>query len=150
MTKKYIEEGKKLEKAIDIAIESFKKYPPKDFNQENLDHVIKCYLEFKDSIFKCEPQFLNLSSLKYTISDVFTYFLEGSGPNVEFFWKKIKNNNLDYERKNPLDKILKRGKIKNDIEYQLVIDMIPVAEQSGLISKDQEKALSEMLGKYEN
>jgi len=150
MTKKYIEEGKKLEQAIDIAIESFKKYPPKDFNQANIDHVVNCYLEDKRSIFNCESKFQNLSSLKYTITNVFTIFHESSGPGVEYFWQKLKENKLDYERKNPLEKILKRGKIKNDIEFQLVIDMIPVAEQVGLISLDQEKALNEMLGKYEN
>ena len=150
MTKKYIEEGKKLEKAIDIAIDCFKKYPPKDFTQEHINHFVSGYQDYKDSIFNCESKFQTIVSLKYTINDVFIYFQEGSGEAAEIFWTTLKEKNLNYKRKHPIDKILKRGKIKNDIEYQIVIDLIPVAEHTGLISKDQEKALNIMLGDYEN
>ena len=80
---------------------------------------------------------------------MFTYFQEGSGPTVEYFWQKINEAGLDYVRENKLEKILKRGNIRGRIEYDYVTDMMVVAEQLGMVSKEEAQQLSNMLGAYE-
>ena len=63
--RKYDEEAIRLAKAIDNAIESFRKYIPKDFKQEDIDHVISCYNEWKINVLNPQPKFKNITSLKY-------------------------------------------------------------------------------------
>ena len=146
----YQEEANKLITAIDIAIEAFKLECPPDFEKRHQEHTISCYTNLKESCLNPDAQFRNLASLKYSINDVFTYFQEGTGKTVEYFWKKIDEANLDYKRENKLEKILNRGKIKGRIEFDYVTDMIVVAEQVGMTSKEETIKLSVMLGEYES
>ena len=145
----YQEEATKLAAAIDIAIEAFKEECPSNFNKSQQEHFIATYTEWKERCLNPDPQFKNLTSLNYSINDVFTYFQEGTGNTVEYFWNKIQEEGLDYERENKLEKILKRGKIKGRIEYDYVTDMIVVAEQVGLTTPEESIKLGEMLGEYE-
>lgn len=145
----YDTEANKLAKAVDIAIDSFIKYPPQDFTKENVDHFVKTYSEWKESILNPEPKFRKIASLKYHIQDVFTYFQEASGQTVEYFWKQLDNENLGYVREDKLRKILSRGKIKGYNEYTLVVDSIVVAEQEKRITKQEAQQLAEMLGEFE-
>lgn len=146
----YQEEVEKLLKAIDISIESFKTYPPKDWTPDIVKMVTSNLEKDKLRIINAEPKYRTLASLKYDIEAVFTYFQEGAGETVEYFWNKILEINLDYKRENKLEKILKRGKIRGRIEYEYVTDMIVVAEQVGMTSEEEIKRLSEMLGEYES
>lgn len=146
----YQEEANKLAAAIDIAIGAFKTECPADFDSSHQEHVISCYADYKEKCLNPEPQFRNLTSLKYLINDVFTYFQEGTGKTVEYFWCRIKEVGLDYIRENRLEKILNRGKIKGRIEYEYVTDMIMVAEQVGLITNEESITLSTMIGEYES
>ena len=107
------------------------------------------YKESKNNVIIPEPQYKNLASLKHHIQDVFTYFQEGSGDTVEYFWNRIIEENLDYKRENKLEKILKRGKIRGRVEYDYLTDMILVAEQVGLSTKSETEKLSNMLTEYE-
>ena len=47
MRQNYETEAIKLAKAVDIAIDSYTKYPPKGFSQENLDHVVNLHLRYR-------------------------------------------------------------------------------------------------------
>ncbi|PTB97354.1 hypothetical protein C9994_03200 [Marivirga lumbricoides] len=145
----YQEDVEKLFKAIDISIESYKTYPPKDWTQDIVKMVTSNLEKDKLSIINAEPKFRTLASLKYDIEAVFTYFQEATGETVEYFWKKIDEAGLDFKRENKLEKILDRGKIRGRIEYEYVTDMIIVAEQVGMTSKEETKRLSDMLGNYE-
>ncbi|MBK6398413.1 MAG: hypothetical protein IPF75_09140 [Bacteroidetes bacterium] len=149
MRQNYETEAIKLAKAVDIAIDSYTKYPPKGFSQENLDHVVNLHYEWKNSILNPEPKFKKLASLKFEIQNVFTYFQEGTGDTVEYFWRQLSKENLGYVREDKLRKILDRGKIKGRIEYELVIDSIVVAEQEERITKQEATQLSEMIGEFE-
>ncbi|WP_339718124.1 hypothetical protein [Cyclobacterium amurskyense] len=115
--RKYQEEASKLAAVIDIAIEAFKVECPPNFEKRHQEHTVSCYANWKESCLNPEPQFRNLASLQYSINDVFTYFQEGTGNTVEYFWKKIDEAQLDYKRENKLEKILNRGKIRGRIEY---------------------------------
>ena len=152
MTKKrtYQEEVEKLCKSIDIAIDSYKTHPPKDWTPDIVNMVTSNLEKDKFRRIDAEQKIKTLASLKYDIKAVFTYFQEGAGETVEYFWNKICEANLDYKRENKLEKILNRGKIRGRIEYEYVTDMIVVAEQVGMTSEEETKRLSEMLGEYES
>lgn len=150
MTKRsYEEEAIKLSKAIDIAIESFEKYPREIWTKKTQVHIIGCYREWKEMALNPKPEFRKIVSLNYIINDTFTIFHESDGKDVEYFWKQIKANNLDYVREDKLWKIIKRGKIKNRIEFEYVTDLIVVAEQENRITKSNAEKLAEMVGEFE-
>ena len=145
----YDEEVRKLFKAIDIACDAFRNHPPHLLKEKDVKHAINVYKDMKDLISKSEGKFRTLASLKYDVDVVFTFFQEASGDTVEYFWKRIKEENLGYKRVNKLDKIFNRGKIKDDIEFNFVSDIIVGAEQDGTITREEAIKLSDMLGEFE-
>ncbi|TPE42633.1 hypothetical protein [Pontibacter mangrovi] len=147
--KSYQEEVDRLFKAIDLSIEAYTKYLPEGWTGGVLKMVISNLEDQKKRILGAEKKFRTIASLKYEIEAVFTYFQEASGEAVEYFWKRINEEGLAYERENKLEKILKRGKIRGRIEYDYVNDIIVVAEQTGLTTIDETRQLSQMLGEYE-
>jgi len=150
MKKNYDTEAQKLVKAIDIAIESYIKFPPDGFTKEVLDHVVNLHKEWKDSVLNSERKFRTLASLKYDIEGVFTYFLEGRGEAVEYFWQQLNQENLGYIREDKLRKILDRGKIRGRVEYELAVDSIVAAQQEGRITAKEAEELSRMIGIFES
>ncbi|MBF4466833.1 hypothetical protein [Flavobacterium sp. LC2016-12] len=146
---KYKEASENLAKAIDVAVETLKKKPPKDFDEAQTLHFANCYLKWKEDALNPEPQFRNLSSLKYVVEDVFTYFQEGHGECVEEFWKEIKAQNLPYKRENKMIKIIRRKKIKDIHEYDFVIDVIVPYEQEGFINHDEVILLNDLTAQFE-
>ena len=157
-SKKYIEARDNLIKAIDLANEALLKYPNGKEKQEFvydgisytvLERTIKWLNEVKKRRLNEEKKYETLQSLKYSIEDVFTYFQEAAGPDVDEFWRLIKEANLPYERENKLEKIMTRGRIRNDIEYDYVIDTIVPFQQEGILSNEDVKKLNEMIEKFE-
>jgi hypothetical protein len=148
--KTYQEEVEKLCKSIDISIDSFTTHPPKSWTPDIVKMVISDLEKDKLRRMNTEPKFRTLASLKYDVEAVFTYFQEGSGETVEYFWNKIRQANLDFERENKLKKILNRGKIRNRLEYEYVTDMIVVSEQIGMTSETETKILNKILDIYES
>ena len=146
---KYVEASNNLVKAIDIAIKVFNDYPPKIWNESQLRHVINVYSGWKEELINPQPQYINMTSLKYSIEEVFTYFQEGSGQTVEMFWQKIKETDLPYKRENKLAKILKRKKIKDDIEYDFVTDVIVPYQQEGLVDESDIILLNGLISDFE-
>jgi hypothetical protein len=138
-----------LAKVIDISIDSFKKYPPKDLTSAQIDQIKNTYLGYKHDILYPHPQYENLKSLRYSINDIFIYFQESSGSDVEYFWQQIIKNELPYKRENKLLKILKRQKIKNDIEYNYLIDVLVPYIQQGIINIHEEVILKKLIVEFE-
>jgi hypothetical protein len=139
----YKDESEKLAKAIDIAIDAFNKYRPEK-------ETINGYEMWKTMALNPEPPYKKLASLNYLIEYVFTYFQEGGGEIVEYFWKRIAEEELDYKRENKLQKILYQGKIKSRIQYEYIQDIFVVAQQEGMISPAQADQLAQMLERYES
>ena len=96
-----------------------------------------------------KPQFRNLQSLTQLKNAFFTYYQEGAGEDIEAFWKKVKERQLDYKRENKLLKILKRQRIKDQHEYDFITDVIVPYQQEGLISDEEVRKLNEFLADYE-
>jgi hypothetical protein len=138
-----------LIKAIDIAIDSIQKYPPKGFEPVHVTHFVNTYAEAKKSLLNLESRFQNKTSISILESEVFIYFQEGTGNAVDYFWSKVKEEHLPFKRVNKLAKVLKRDKIKNQIEYDFIIDVLVPYQQEGLISKDEVDRLNEMISNFE-
>ncbi|RNI23119.1 hypothetical protein [Rufibacter latericius] len=149
MKRDYNSEAEKVARAIDIAIESFSKYPPTGFNEAHVNQFIKVYSENKESALNPLPQYRKLASLKYIVNDILIFFQESKGEAVEVFWKKVNQENLGYKREDKLRKILDRGKIRGRIEYELAVDSIVAAEQEGRITKEEASLLGELIGAFE-
>ncbi len=138
MSKKVYEaEAELVVKIIDIAIESFNSVPPKDFNERDVKQFVDVYLDYKNDTINPLPEFKNTTSLNYIKNDILTYFQEAHGATVEYFWKKVYDNNLPIKRINPFEKIIKRGKIKNHMEYDTVIDLFPSLLENKTISDEK-------------
>ena len=148
MRKDYDTEAMKLVKAVNTAIESFQKFPPSDLTNENVNQVISVYSEWRHSILNPEPAFKKIASLNHYVQQVFTYFNEGNGETVEYFWKQLKVEQLGYPREDQLRKAINRGKIKHRMEYDLVVDNLVIAEQEQRISQHEAEQLNEMLGAF--
>ena len=150
VTKKYEEEVEKLVKAIDIATEAYEKFKPSEYTDGQMTLVTMGLNQFKQLALNPEPQYKKLASLKCLISDFLIPFQEGVGKHVEYFWNKVAEERLGYKRENKMEKILARGKIKDRIEYDYVIDSWILAQQSNLINEQQAALLSDMVSIFEN
>lgn len=149
-SKKYIEARDNLVKAIDLANEVLLEFPH-GRTQEDVDGSVEFNNYRKDLALNAAKEFQTMQSLNYLIEDFFIYFQEGVGrPDVDEFWRRIKEANLPYVRENKLEKIMKRGRIRNDIEYDYVIDTIVPFQQDGILSEEDVKKLNEMIEKFEN
>ena len=146
---KYFEEAKALSEVIEIAIESLQKIPPKDFNESHLNHVISNFVQIRQSILKPEPRYQNSKSLAYAKVDVLTYFQEGHGETVNYFWKRVAERELGFKRENKLHRILKSGKIRNEAEYNFVIDTLLPYEHEGLMDVSQVTILNRLIETFE-
>ena len=147
--KKYLKRSQELLKAIDIAVKVFQDFPPEDFEEEHIRITVESYEGMKETILHAEPQFQNMQSLRYDEEAVFTYFNEAAGTTVSEFWKQIKAAELNFQRDNKLEKIFKRQKIKDDHEFQYVIDVMVPFQEDGLITVEQADLLNKWLGDYD-
>ncbi len=145
----YDTEAKRLILAIDIAIDSFEKFPPPELDEAQLNWVIHVYRFRRDLVEHPEPQFRALDSLNYMIHDVLTYFQEAKGNIVEYFWHEIEANGLQYVREDLMRKILERGHLINDIEWNYAKDQIVEAAQMGRITDAESKQLGRMIYEFE-
>jgi len=142
---KYSILAEQLAKAIDIANEAIQKFPPKGWNEGIIKHVTNMQNERKEDALK----YKNMSSLKELIHMALTRFQEGGGADVEYFWSKIKEQNLPFNRENKMEKILKRKKINNIGEYDFVIDTMIPYKQEGFIDENDIVLLNMMIAKFE-
>lgn len=94
-------------------------------------------------------RFRTVLSLRQTETDFFIYWNEASGPDVEQFWIQLMAIGLPFKRKDVLGIILKRGRIRGRTEYDIVMDTIIPAEQTGRISTLEAALLAKYLAEYE-
>jgi len=150
MNKKVYEiEVELIIKTIDIAIESFTNIPPKDFKERDVKQIIDVYLDYKNKTINPMPEFKNTRSLRYIKNDILIYFQETNNSTVEYFWEKIYSNKLAIERINQLEKIIKKGKIRNHLEYDIVIDLLPPLLESKTINDEVIKIINNMIFAFE-
>lgn len=96
-----------------------------------------------------EPQFRKIASLKYLEHDFLIYWNETTGPDRDKFWQLISSAGLQYKKKDGIQDVLRRNKIKSIHEYDYVIDNILVAEQTGSINTEQVIQLNTLIAEFE-
>ena len=92
---------------------------------------------------------MTLAGLRSLEHAFFTRFNEGSGPEVDEFWRRVAASGLPYERKDVLGDILARGRIRSSAEHEVAVDSLVAAQREGRINEDQAATLSAMIGRYE-
>ena len=143
-------EAARLAKVIELAVDAITCFPPNGFSAENTAHFIGTYSNMKNQVVSPHPFYKNLRSLRYTEADVFVYFHEGAGAAVEYFWAQAALAELGYVRRDQLQKMLDRGKIKGRIEYDYAVDSLVVAQQQGRITPTEFEELAAMIGQFES
>jgi hypothetical protein len=151
MTKKrftYQERADRLAKAVDVAVIIINESDRSgdDFKTP----MISFCNQVKQMALNPEPQFKKVASIKYLENDFLIYWNESADKEVDKFWNELYKNGIDFERKDTIKTVLKRGKIKDIHEYDNIVDNIVVAEQIGRINKEQAIKLSQMIGDFEN
>lgn len=143
----YLQRAERLAKTIDIAEKVI--IDSKSLDEKTRTHYLKWGREIKHMALNPEPQFKKVASLKYLENDFLIYWNEADGEDIEKFWTELYKNGIDFERKDTLQAVLKRKRIKDIHEYDSVIDNIVFAEQIGRIDKNQVKELNQLIGEFE-
>jgi hypothetical protein len=144
---KYEEQADKLAKAVDIAEQIIKQSA--DFKADFAKPMLDFGTQIKDKALNPEPQFKKLVSLKYLESDFFTFWNESTGSDVDKFWDRVFKSKLGYVRKDAIQDVLKRKKIKNIHEFDFITDNIVVYEQTGRLNQEQVIELNKYIGEFE-
>jgi len=74
---------------------------------------------------------------------------EESGEDAEKFWQAAQEAGLDYARRDVLRNVLKRKRIKDRLEFEMVADTVDASEESGKISADEARELRKMVAAFE-
>ena len=143
-------EAEKLAMAIDVAIQAIQNSRDTRYSEEQIVVFTKYYLMYKDMALNPEKRYRTIRSLNQTVNDVLTKFQEDSGDDIEFFWREIKRLSLGYKRIDVLAKVLKKSKISNRYEYEVVTDTFVVALQERRITEQEAQKLGTLLTNYQN
>jgi hypothetical protein len=143
----YQDRAEQLARAVDIADAIIKASTV--FSEEYKTHFLKWGQQVKYMALNPEPQFKKIVSLKYLENDFLTFWNESNGQDIDKFWSTISANNIDYQRKDTIQAVLKRKKIKDIHEYDNIVDNIVVAEQLDQITKAQVVELNKLIGEFE-
>ncbi len=144
----YQERADRLAKTVDIAVKII--HESDRYGNDFKTPMINFCNQVKQMALNPEPQFKKVASIKYLESDFLTYWNESADKEVDEFWTELYKNGIDFERKDIIKTVLKRGKIKDIHEYDNIVDNIVVAEQIGRINKEQAIELSQMIGDFES
>jgi hypothetical protein len=141
---KYLARARALAEAIDLSIGLYAELPAHE-----RDSLVKTSLEHKQMALAPEPPFANLRSLAYLEDAFLTYWHEASGKHIERFWQLVAERGLPFQRKDVVGEVLRRGRIRNDFEYQTITDSIVIQQQIGKLSRAEADRLAKMLGQFE-
>lgn len=144
---KYEQEADRLAKAVDIAKTVLDETT--DIDSTLKKRLLEFGVETKHNALFPQPQFKKIASLKYLVSDYFTFWQEASGIYVDKFWDRIFESQLGFIRKDVFHDVLKRKKIKNIHEFDCITDSIVVHQQTGRLTADQVVDLKRYLGEFE-
>jgi hypothetical protein len=130
LSKKYLARANALAAAVDIAA------IVRPTGAEALETATK--------LMALHPElgFESLESLAFLENDFFTYWYEDTEPHVDEFWKLVAQHGLPYKRRDPVREIIRRGRIRSDVEYEVAKDGID-DERLSDIEKDQLGAILE-------
>ncbi|WPV64687.1 hypothetical protein [Chitinophaga sp. LS1] len=141
MSFNYDTEAKKLAPIFDFIIDAIEKFPPEGWTPQNISQTLKFNREMKEDILQPAAEFRNEKSLKITKRNILNMFQEGTGKYVEYFWEQVEKNGMSEEvvRVNPIESILKKGKISNAVELEIAQAYLKGGKVNVLLSEYIEK-----------
>jgi ketosteroid isomerase-like protein len=131
-SRKYLEKARALAAAADIATDVGGDASP-------------LALSTKGMALHPELGFESLASLASLETAFFTYWHEGTGEQVDAFWREIERQGLPYRRRDVAAEVLAKGRITNRGDYETVTDLI----SDERFSPAEQARLGAMLGAYE-
>lgn len=135
---------------IDLAIDCFTDHPPEYFGENDIKQAVSSLLKYKNDVVDPAPEFKNIKSVKQIIHLVLIFFQEGSGETVNAFWNEVNARSLKIKRVyNRFDRILKKGKIKDHEEYDIIIDLYDQYVQTNMPSKDDIEKINDLISNFE-
>jgi len=134
----YLARARAFSEAVDLGVELSAALPANE-----REAMVKSTLEWKEMALAPRPGLATNRSLAYLEQAFFTYWNEASGKHVDRFWRLVAERGLPFERKDAVRDVLVRGRIKTELEYELITDAM------GKISLAEKKKLSEMLAEFE-
>lgn len=139
-----------LTAAIEVALDVIAQHPS-EWTGKELELFLDSYrmLRYHAEYVDPDPR-IQKARLAGLETEALTYFNEGSGPVVDAFWVRVAALGLPYARRDRLAEILRRGRIKSRVEYELAVDLLVVAQQEGRIDAAQAKSLAQWIGDYES
>jgi hypothetical protein len=139
-----------IQKIIEVNSIIIEKYPYYLFgNDFGLSENLKLLKEMQMDLSNAHKVRISSADLKDYEEYLTTVYQEASGEAIELFWRIIKDRSIPLKRLNKMAKILKRGRIKDQYEYDFVTDVIVPYIQANMITAEEEIALKQMLGKFE-
>jgi hypothetical protein len=142
---KYLARARAFAEAVDIAMELRATPPSKD------RHLFDWYIWLRARAVPpyADPVNANLRGLAQLEDIFFTEWNEGSGEDVERFWRLVAERGLPFERRDIVREILSRGRINNEMEFQTITDAIVIQAQLGRISPAEADKLGKILERFE-
>lgn len=144
----YEQRANRLARTVDVAETVIR--ASRELSAREKREMLKFGEETKRFALEPEPRFRRVESLEYLESEFLTYWNESIGPDTETFWKLIKQAGIDFERRDVIQDVLRRGRIASIHEYDAIVDNIVIVEQEGIVSPAEVRELSRMLGEYES
>jgi hypothetical protein len=90
-----------------------------------------------------------MEALRYIEGAVVQPFNEMTGPDADKFWQRIAEARLDFQRRDVVREILERNRIKDRVEYEIVIDTEDALLDAGKITAAEAKKLQALVDRYE-
>lgn len=122
----YQERAEQFAKIVDIADKIIR--DSKTLSEESKLQILNWGQQTKYMALNPEAPFRKVASIKYLENDFLTYWNESNGPDIEKFWAELYQSGFDFKRKDAIQTVLKRKRIKDIHEYDSVIDNGVVAE----------------------
>lgn len=142
---KYLARAQAFAEAVDVAVE-IRTTPPWE-DRGAVEHYK--WLKARAVPPYADPVCANLRGLTQLESIFLTEWNEGSGEDVELFWKRVAERGLPFQRRDVVREVLARGRINSETEYQTITDGIVIQQQMGRISATEADKLGRMLGQFE-
>jgi ketosteroid isomerase-like protein len=103
-------------------------------------------LSTKQMALNPELGFESMSSLASLETTFFTYWHEGSGSEVDAFWREVERQGLPFRPRDVAAEVLARGKITNRGDYETITDLI----SDERFSEAEKAKLGALLAAYES
>lgn len=144
----YDERAAQLVKAIDISESLFRS--SKGLSKDQKKTVLDGFEDIRAKVTNPEPAFRNVKSLAYLEQAVVQPWNEMVGRDADEFWRRAAEAGLDYERRDVIADVLARKRIRDDQEYEVIMDNMDAMADEGKISADQAETLRRLVTAFEN